>query len=228
LMVLDRSRIEANAPQGRGGDITIRAGQLIRTPDSLIRATGHVAGNITIAAPSTDVAGSLVVLPETFFDASSQLREACAARSGHLGSSLTAGGARRSAAGSRRTAGRQSIRAVAGAADRHRIADGIDAATAASAQTDHDGRNSTTDPRFPTPLLSGIAGWCHQQDLFDKSAPSLSSHHDRTSTTPEPRKSDVRFPTSQKRPISYGVVVVSSIPFEAPKGDNSYEFDQTG
>ena len=40
LMVLDNSRIEANAQRGAGGNITIRAGQLIRTPDSVIQASG--------------------------------------------------------------------------------------------------------------------------------------------------------------------------------------------
>jgi large exoprotein involved in heme utilization and adhesion len=94
LMVLDNSRIEANAQRGSGGDITIRAGQLINTPDSVIEASSaeSVSGTITIAAPNTDVAGSLVVLPETFFDVSSQLRETCAARGGRPASSFTAGG----------------------------------------------------------------------------------------------------------------------------------------
>jgi large exoprotein involved in heme utilization and adhesion len=92
LMVLDGSRIEANALHGAGGNITIRADQLIRTPDSKITASGRVAGNIAIAAPNTDVAGSLVVLPGTLFDTSSELREACAARGGRPASSLSPGG----------------------------------------------------------------------------------------------------------------------------------------
>jgi hypothetical protein len=92
LMVLDGSRIEANAQRGAGGNITIRAGQLIRTPDSRVTASGSVNGNITIAAPNTDVSSSLTVLPETLLDASSQLRVACAARGGRRASSLTAGG----------------------------------------------------------------------------------------------------------------------------------------
>jgi large exoprotein involved in heme utilization and adhesion len=94
LMVLDRSRIEANAFGGPGGNITIRAGQLISTPDSMIQASSaqSVSGTITITAPNTDVAGSLIVLPETFFDASSQLHVACAARGGRRTSSLTPGG----------------------------------------------------------------------------------------------------------------------------------------
>jgi large exoprotein involved in heme utilization and adhesion len=92
LMVLGNSEITANAIGGNGGDIFINAGQLIQTPDSKITASGRVNGNITITAPNTDVAGSLVVLPETFFDVSSQLRETCAVRGGRPASSFSAGG----------------------------------------------------------------------------------------------------------------------------------------
>jgi large exoprotein involved in heme utilization and adhesion len=92
LMVFDNSQIIANAQGGSGGNITIQAGQLIRTPNNVITASGSVAGNIAIYAPNTDVAGSLVVLPETFLDASSQLHEACAARGGRPASSFIAGG----------------------------------------------------------------------------------------------------------------------------------------
>src|SRR3954462_3324596 len=71
---------------------TIQAGQLIRTPDSVITASGSAAGNIVIAAPNTDISSSLVVLSETFVDASSQLRVACAAHGGRPTSSFAAGG----------------------------------------------------------------------------------------------------------------------------------------
>jgi large exoprotein involved in heme utilization and adhesion len=94
LMVLDDSRIEANAQRGSGGNITIQASHLIRTPDSVIQASSaqSVSGTITITAPSTDVAGSLVVLPGTLFDVSSELSEACAARGGRPASSFAPGG----------------------------------------------------------------------------------------------------------------------------------------
>jgi hypothetical protein len=94
LAVLDGSQIQGNAQQGSGGNITIEADQLIRSSDSLIQASSELglSGTITIAAPNTDVAGSLVVLPETFLDATSELREACAARGGRPSSSFTAGG----------------------------------------------------------------------------------------------------------------------------------------
>jgi large exoprotein involved in heme utilization and adhesion len=94
LMVLDGSRIEANAKRGTGGKITIQTGQLIRTPDSVIQASSEfgLSGTITIVAPNTDVSSSLTVLPETFLDASTHLRETCAARGGRPASSFSAGG----------------------------------------------------------------------------------------------------------------------------------------
>jgi large exoprotein involved in heme utilization and adhesion len=94
LVVFDNMKIVANAEGGSGGNITIRADQLIRTPDSVLQASSarNVAGNIVIIAPNTDVADSLVVLPETFLDASSQLRETCAARGGQPASSFIAHG----------------------------------------------------------------------------------------------------------------------------------------
>jgi hypothetical protein len=51
-----------------------------------------VSGTITITAPNTDVSSSLAVLPETFLNASSQLRVACAARGGRPSSSFASGG----------------------------------------------------------------------------------------------------------------------------------------
>jgi hypothetical protein len=94
FLVLDDSRIQANAKQGAGGNITIQAGQLIRTPDSVIQASSELglSGTISIAAPNTDVGSSLVVQLGTFLDASGQLRETCAARDGRPGSSFIAGG----------------------------------------------------------------------------------------------------------------------------------------
>jgi large exoprotein involved in heme utilization and adhesion len=94
LMVVDGSDIVARAQKGHGGSIKIEAGQFIQTPDATINASSaeSISGTITIAAPNIDIAGSLVVLPETFLDASSQLRETCAARGGRPASSFTAGG----------------------------------------------------------------------------------------------------------------------------------------
>jgi hypothetical protein len=140
LMVLESSDIIANAKQGTGGNITISADQLIRTPDSVIQASSaqSVSGTITITAPSTDVAGSLVGLPETLFDVSSRLRVACAARP-------------------RCATGRHPVRAAARAANRYRTASAFIAATASS-QSDHGVRNSAAGPRLPPLHVPGIAG----------------------------------------------------------------------
>jgi hypothetical protein len=89
LMVLDRSIILTTAFGGSSGNITIQAGQLIRTPDSSIRASGTLAINVVIGKQDDIL---LVALPKTFLNASSQLREACAARGGRRANSFKAGG----------------------------------------------------------------------------------------------------------------------------------------
>jgi filamentous hemagglutinin family protein len=94
FFILDNSRIVAQARGGNGGNIFIDAGTLIQSPGSVIDATSElgISGTINVTAPNVDVAGSLVVLPETFLDASSRLREACARQGGMPTSSLIAGG----------------------------------------------------------------------------------------------------------------------------------------
>jgi hypothetical protein len=81
--VLNNSRIKGNTQRGRGGNITIQANQLIRTPDSVIGTSDAIASR-------TDY--TVVVRPETFLNASSQLREACATRGGWPASSFAPGG----------------------------------------------------------------------------------------------------------------------------------------
>jgi filamentous hemagglutinin family protein len=94
LLILDNSHIKANAVGGNGGNVRIIADTIIQSPGSSIEATSEraISGTISITAPNVDVAGSLLVLPETFFDASSQLREACANQGGRPTSSLVVGG----------------------------------------------------------------------------------------------------------------------------------------
>jgi hypothetical protein len=88
LLLLDKSQIISKAQPTQGGSIRIESGQIILTPDSRIEASGA----IIITAPNTDVSSSLTVLPETLFDASSHLRETCAARGGRPASSFAPGG----------------------------------------------------------------------------------------------------------------------------------------
>ena len=93
-MVLDSSRIEANALRGSRRQHHYPGRSTHPLVDSVIQAASELglSGTITIAAPNTDVTSGLVVLPETFLDVSSRLREACAARGGRLTSSFSAGG----------------------------------------------------------------------------------------------------------------------------------------
>jgi large exoprotein involved in heme utilization and adhesion len=82
FLVLDSSNIIANAQRGAGGRIGILADHVVQSSDSVIRASSaqSISGIITISAPNTDISSSLVVLPETFLDASSQWPTACASR----------------------------------------------------------------------------------------------------------------------------------------------------
>ena len=71
------------------GDITISAGDLLQSPDSMIEASGAISGTITITTREQDVAGQLAVLEGAFLDAGSLLRQRCAARRDIGASSFT-------------------------------------------------------------------------------------------------------------------------------------------
>jgi filamentous hemagglutinin family protein len=92
--VLNRSDIIAQAQEGNGGNITLAAGQLVKSFDSVIDASSELglSGSIDIRAPNTDIASSLPLQLESFLDASRLLASSCAARAGQPASSLTAGG----------------------------------------------------------------------------------------------------------------------------------------
>lgn len=90
FVVLQSSRIIANAFGGAGGNIDIIAGFLIVSPDSVISASSAlgVDGIVRTTAPDSDVSAALAVLPASYLDAAARLQAACgAARVGR--SSLT-------------------------------------------------------------------------------------------------------------------------------------------
>jgi filamentous hemagglutinin family protein len=64
FVVLDHSRIQANADAGRGGNINITAQTYLASPDSEVQASAArgINGTITIQAPQSDVAGTLAEL----------------------------------------------------------------------------------------------------------------------------------------------------------------------
>ncbi|MBP2293277.1 beta strand repeat-containing protein [Azospirillum rugosum] len=93
FVVLQNSRIQANAQKGGGGNITVRADQLLTTPDTLIEASSaeSVSGTISTPAPDNTIASSLVKLPESFLNTRDLLRDSCAGRGGRASSSLIVG-----------------------------------------------------------------------------------------------------------------------------------------
>jgi large exoprotein involved in heme utilization and adhesion len=92
FLVLDGSRIVAEALEGRGGDIRITVDSLLQSPDSLISASAGPAGidgTVVISTPEVDLSGGLVVLDAATRDAAALLRERCAARRDLGASSFT-------------------------------------------------------------------------------------------------------------------------------------------
>jgi len=94
FVILQNSRIEANAFGGNGGNITIVAENLIADGDSVIVASSELGidGVIEVLAPDADVSSGLAVLPGSFLDAAAKLAQQCAARGGQTAATLTAAG----------------------------------------------------------------------------------------------------------------------------------------
>jgi large exoprotein involved in heme utilization and adhesion len=94
FLVLDDSRIVAQAREGRGGNIEIQADNILASVDSLIDASSSlgVDGTVSTSRPETDLTSGLTVLPTVFIGATDLLRETCAARRSADLSSFTAMG----------------------------------------------------------------------------------------------------------------------------------------
>ncbi len=95
FVILDGSKIIANAFGGPGGNITIVTDFFLVSPDSSVTASSALGidGRVDIEAPDTDISGGIAVLPETFLDVSGLLRGRCgAARAGGAASSLVFAG----------------------------------------------------------------------------------------------------------------------------------------
>ncbi len=90
FIILDNSKILANAHEGTGGNMTIVADQFIKDPNSKVDASSELGidGTVNIDAPDTDISGSITLLPATFSDAASLLHESCSTRTKETTSSL--------------------------------------------------------------------------------------------------------------------------------------------
>lgn len=92
FVILDGSRILAQAAAGRGGNISITVDDLIHSPDSVTSASAGPAGidgTVVISTPEVDLSGGLVALEGALLDAASQLRERCGVRRDIGASSFT-------------------------------------------------------------------------------------------------------------------------------------------
>jgi large exoprotein involved in heme utilization and adhesion len=94
LVILNHSRITAEAIEGHGGNITINAGEYIASADSIVSATSQkgISGTVEIGGPRVDVNGALVVLSSELRGLVAVQREACAARADRPISSLVEAG----------------------------------------------------------------------------------------------------------------------------------------
>jgi len=93
-VVLLDSQILAQAFAGNGGNISITAGNLFVSPDSVIDASSQLGidGEIVIDSPTADITESIVQLPADYLDVTALLRNRCAARATTGASSLVVQG----------------------------------------------------------------------------------------------------------------------------------------
>jgi hypothetical protein len=76
---LNQGKIIAQADEGHGGNIEIKAEQFIKSPNSLVSASSRlgVDGNINIEALDETVSDSLVNISEDKLDASTMMKRPC-------------------------------------------------------------------------------------------------------------------------------------------------------
>jgi len=81
-VVLENSRIVANAFEGRGGNIRIVADCFLADPGSVVDASSAqgIDGQVDIQAPVTNISGLIQPLSQDFQEALTMLREPCMAR----------------------------------------------------------------------------------------------------------------------------------------------------
>ncbi|MBL1260708.1 MAG: filamentous hemagglutinin N-terminal domain-containing protein [Thiotrichaceae bacterium] len=83
VILSDTSTLRANARQGAGGNINIKAYAYIISPDSVMDASAGPAGLdgvITVSTPDVDATTGILQLPDAFLDRSALLENRCALR----------------------------------------------------------------------------------------------------------------------------------------------------
>ena len=83
FVLLDHSRISANAILGAGGNILIITDSFLASSSSVTASSeASVQGSVLIESLNVDLSGALVILSSSLVDVSTQLREQCARRLG--------------------------------------------------------------------------------------------------------------------------------------------------
>ncbi|MDM8560348.1 filamentous hemagglutinin N-terminal domain-containing protein [Candidatus Parabeggiatoa sp. HSG14] len=79
FVVLEKAHIKGQADEGHGGDIDITSNQFIASPCSVVSASSRLGidGEVNIDSPDMNMDEFLIVLPENFLDASTQLQKPC-------------------------------------------------------------------------------------------------------------------------------------------------------
>ena len=82
FVIMQDSRIVAQAIQGQGGNINITAGTFLQDPNSLVDASSQlgVSGTVNIRSPVANLSGAIGPLSEKTVDAAALVRASCAAR----------------------------------------------------------------------------------------------------------------------------------------------------
>ena len=82
-VVMNHSKIKANAYEGDGGNIHIVSELFIQSADSIVEASSEkgIDGIIEIESPDTDPSSGLVTLSSDFLDASQWMKNSCGQRS---------------------------------------------------------------------------------------------------------------------------------------------------
>lgn len=88
-VILDKSKVIANADRGNGGTIRIAGEIFLASPDSTVSASSHLGidGTVTISSPVEDVSAKMAMLSSSFLDGAALFPRLCTA-SGDGGSSF--------------------------------------------------------------------------------------------------------------------------------------------
>jgi hypothetical protein len=94
-VILDDSRIVANAYEGHGGSVSIKAGVFLSSPASVVSASSQLGidGTVDISAPIKNISGTLAPVSGSYLQITEVEQDRCIARiKGNSQSSLTVSG----------------------------------------------------------------------------------------------------------------------------------------